>query len=79
MEGFVLTVTILVVVKAAPLDEFYPFDLSVNQQLIANDDASSRAIALNPPLIFYGRSYGSCKVSSRITGAPFLTCMKLFD
>ena len=47
---------------AIPLREFYPYDLSVNQQLIANDDASSRNITLDPPLVFFGQNYTSCKV-----------------
>ena len=63
MESFLCTIAIcLVAVQAIPLEEFYPYNLSVNQQLIANDDASSYAITLDPPLTFYGRSYSSCKV-----------------
>ena len=52
----------IAVLDAVSLKEFYPYDLSVNQQLIANDDASSRAIVLDPPLAFFGRTYNSCKV-----------------
>ena len=42
------------VIKA---EDLYPYGLDSDKQLIANDDAYSRSIALNPPLHFYGNSY----------------------
>lgn len=42
----------------------YPYGLDSDKQLIANDDAYSRSIALNPPLHFYRSSYRECLVHS---------------
>ena len=47
---------------AISLKAFYPYNLSVNQELFANDDASSPAITLDPPLVFFGEKYTRCKV-----------------
>jgi hypothetical protein len=62
MEGFVVCLVCVIAVGAIELEEFYPYNLSVNEQLIANDDASSRTITLDPPLTYYGRSYTECMV-----------------
>ena len=53
--------------NALQLDEFYPYNNEdVKEQISANDDASSRPIALLPPLNFYGRSYNECWVGQSV-------------
>ena len=50
----------IAVIHAIRSEDLYPF--ISNQQLIANDDVSSRLISLDPPLNFYGRTYDECRV-----------------
>lgn len=54
----------LAVIHAIQLEGFYPYVLVSNERIIANDDASSRLISLQPPLHFYGRTYDECRVGS---------------
>ena len=52
----------IAVIHAIRTEDLYPFIIDSNQQVIANDDASSRLISLDPPLNFYGRTYDECRV-----------------
>ena len=68
----VATLTVLKAV-AVPIEEFYPFGLSDNKQILTNDDGSSLEIHLDPPLKFSGRNYNTCHVSI-LRPYPFLLC-----
>ena len=68
----VATLTVLKAI-AVPIEEFYPFGLSDNKQILTNDDGSSLEIHLDPPLKFSGRNYNTCHVSN-LRPYPFLLC-----
>ena len=51
-------------VSAVSLEDFYPYGLSYDKQILTNDDGSSLRIDLDPPLRFYNQSYNGCYVST---------------
>ena len=66
----ILTALKVVTTSAVSLDEFYPYRLPGDKQILTNDDGSSLEIHLDPPLTFYGQKYNICHVSNLGPMAP---------